>query len=222
LFFSRLTTYISGTTPKIKADDLNALQDQAALLARLTLTGRRVCDDDFSSGTLSAQWTITTSGGGGVSWASDDANDGYGANILSGSSVSTSKILSTAKVSILTRDFYMSMRTRLASGSAYSNYFGLYSGTAANKLQFLSWSGNNLMLQINGASVDLGIPLIGSAYSELELYRVSGVLYALVNGSQVHSAAYANSIADAQVQLETDTTSATSVYNDRTRLLVDQ
>lgn len=223
MFTSRLTTYVNGSTPAINALDLNAMQDQAALLARLAITGRRI-EDDFMETAIGSMWTVATTGTASASTEADNTNDGAGAVILNVAATASEVQLTSFPMSLTTRDFYLHVRVRHRGGSSYNYVLGLTSTTTANNCYIDVASGGSgaMSLTLGSTSHSLAATL-GTSYSDIVITRISGVLALAVNGGpQLSGLAFATSLTDVNLNLSSGAGAVDSFEVDKICLLVDQ
>lgn len=226
--FSRLRTYVNGFPPTIDGDDLNALQDQSALLSRLAVTGRRIADDFLQgTSTMGVLWSVTNMGTANSLVGDDASNDGSGvcaSNV--GAGASNTEAVSPL-INIGTHDFYMHFRVRQVSGTGYNYIFGLTSAiTAANTCRILVTSGGGGAMAIglgtNGSGVAL-TPTLGTTYSDFVFTRVAGVFILTINGTIAYGPiAFTADMTDPYLDIYNGSGSSAEFFTDKVTLLVDQ
>jgi hypothetical protein len=186
--FSRNTTYVAGTPPAPKANDLNEIQDYLAGL----YNGDVIVFDHFTGAAVdSGRWTAASS----PTVVDDSANGAFGTAKFDGASTQT---LVTTGLALGTVDFHMRARLRVTGVTgASARGFGIYMGNQRAWFQIdggvstVDWQA-----AVNGsyATPSGTTPSIESFYQTFDIYRSSGSITLAVDGVVFHSEAYATDL----------------------------
>jgi hypothetical protein len=192
---ARYRTYIDETTV-IPDDDMNGIQDEIVRAWKMSV-GRAFCvKDDFLTATLdTSKWGKSEITGGTVTITTDDqASDGFGSMILTlDADGSTASASITARCPTGTRDMYYEARVRAVTFTSGTLWCGFEGSAASEDLYFHSTDGGNWFCKIGAANTDSGVAFT-STYKRLEIRRESSVATFLIDGVEVHSAAFAANV----------------------------
>lgn len=197
--FAPLTSYVAGTTPAIKASDLNSLQAAINAIYDHTVGNSLLISDDFVGSAVSTQlWT--TNGAGTVGVTDDSGSGAMGAISLNGTAQSAG-LSTTHALAIGAADFIASTRLRYSTKANSVFSFGLDSngagGTNTDSLIFFADSighAPNWDTSVaNGALTDTGVST-SAIYQWLMITRDAGVVTFWINGTAVRTVAFATSM----------------------------
>lgn len=182
--FNRLTTYVPNGTPRVKAADLNSLQDEAIEIERVVRGSRFWLCDDFTGVVTDAMWENT----GGTTPTGDPSNGAFGIiNLLA--TTGQDMRLRTQLNPLGTNDF---MFVGLCAGNPGGNNgfvtFGLPSDSYTAGFYFqASFATGTWIYNYNGLTHDSGVTWNANRYDNLTCSRLGGTLQFSVNGGAVFS-----------------------------------
>jgi len=187
-----------------------------------------VIRDEFLKTTLdTAIWTIGSTGGtpSDPTIVSDGAANGIGAVRPLSVGISGTSFIYSPSVKIGTGDFAFSSRVRVTSGGDFDS-----GGILGNNSFEVSGGGSvlhiftgvtNWYIKSSGVLTSLAVPW-GSTYQQINVHRLSGVVYVFIDGVKVFSAANTQDFSSAALRAECFSGPAYngSMYNDTLALWV--
>lgn len=195
---SRNTDYSTGTAPKIKATDLNDLQDGIVDHESQISGGDFHFEDDFTGADVSTgKWASdSVSGTGASSVTSDTGASGVYEGTATGGDGDGG--ISTVSLDVGLNNFRFVCRVKVHSigGAGSTILFSL--GSAANSLDITAVTGTNSgnwIARLGGVSHNTAVA--PSGYQLLEFRRTDGVFEWLINGEQVYTETVALTITGA-------------------------
>jgi hypothetical protein len=221
---SPLTTYVAGSPPWVKANDLNAMQVEPIRLWQAARGGDFLIADEFTGDSLNRSiWTAPTLP---VVVGDDSANGAFG--VAQCVPNGRGQQLLTQMLPIGTNDFRFSARVRFPFYSAAPNAFariGLYDTGTSNEVYYFeaSFGKPNLRCMTAVDSAYVGPPVPQVAYAHLEIRRASGIATFLVDGVPYLVRNHPNPIVAAQLGLQCDHESAANegaIYVDHIKLWI--